>query len=205
MGSIKPAMESGFMEFLTEHKANPSTRISLVQFDGANPYEPVYTARPITDVPEFKLEPRGTTPLLDALCRTIDETGRRLAQMTEGDRPNKVLFIVITDGEENASHGYTKADVRTRIAHQQDKYNWQFVYLGANHDAIATAKDYGMPVQAAITYTASLDDTWHKMRGLASNTLNYAISGNSNDLKWSNDQRADATGGTGLTITPDPV
>src|SRR5688572_22144100 len=98
MDSIKTAMESGFDEFLAEHRKNPSTRLTLVQFDNHNSQDVVYTARPIVEAPRLSIDPRGMTPLFDALCTAIDRTGARLAAMPERDRPSNVLFVIITDG-----------------------------------------------------------------------------------------------------------
>lgn len=194
MGGIKHAMESGFEEFLNTHRENPSTRISLVQFDSENPFEQVYTAMPVGDAPKLNLQPRGMTPLRDALCLTIDAVGRRLAAMPEKSRPAKVLFIVITDGLENASYRFNTSDVRQRVTHQRDKYSWEFVFLGANQDAVIEAERLAFDPQKAITYTATLGSTRSAFKGLASNTLNYAnaIGGTASAaLDWSDQQRSE--------------
>jgi len=172
----------------------PSTRVSLVQFDGNNPYEVVYSEMPIQDVPKFRLEPRGSTPLCDCLVKTIDETGKRYARTPEGARPQNVLFVVITDGQENASRVHNKYDVQRRIERQSKEYNWEFLYLGANQDAFKEAESIGIPMASAIAYTASVGDTRAKMNYLASNTLRYVKSGNRNDLEWFEQQREDKTG-----------
>src|SRR3990167_926447 len=112
MQTIKTAMESGMKEFIQGHQTVPSTRLSLIQFDGTNSYEEVYIERPITDVPELILSPRGWTPLYDALCKTIDKTGQRLATKREADRPDKVLFLIITTCEEDASREFKRHDAR---------------------------------------------------------------------------------------------
>jgi hypothetical protein len=198
MTSIASAMKSGFDELVTAHKQNPTTRFTLVQFDSGNPYERVYTACPVGEVPALVLEPRGLTPLLDTFCKAIDETGRRLADTPEADRPAKVLFVVITDGEENASRLHTRQDVKVRVEHQTSKYNWQFLYLGANQDAIAEAASFGIQPDYAITYTASLGDTRHKMRSMATNTVMFANSstGDFSSLRFSKEQREDKTNAT---------
>lgn len=206
MLGIKHTMESGFDEFLSKHRETPTTRLSLIQFDDQNPYDVVYLERPITDAPKLDLDPRGMTPLRDALCQAIDETGRRLRDKREGDRPNKVLFLVITDGMENASRQYTYKDVRKRVKQQTDTYRWEFVYLGANQDAIVEAGKLGMDLTKAITYDVNKTSTaW---RGLATNTACYAsINGSPSAaqadvaLNWTNAQREEvidnkATNGT---------
>jgi len=86
----------------------------------------------------------GRTALNDAVCQAIDETGKKLASMREEERPSKVLFVILTDGEENASRSFTNRDVKKRIQHQTDVYKWGFVFLGANQDAFATGQEMGI-------------------------------------------------------------
>ena len=93
--------------------------------------------------------PRGSTALLDAVGRAINETGERLTKMPEADRPGLVIFVIVTDGEENASHEFSKARVKKMIQRQQTKYNWQFTFLGAEQDAFTEAG--GMGIAAAGT------------------------------------------------------
>lgn len=196
MAAIKTAMESGFEEFLYAHRKNPSTRLSLVQFDGENPHDKVYTALPVLDTPKLRLDPRGSTPLRDALCLTIDDTGRRLAAMRESERPQKVLFIVITDGMENASTQFSTRDVRERVERQRDIYSWEFVFLGANQDAILTAQEFSFDVKKAITYNANLGATRGAWKGLATNTAAYVSNTTptaSASLDWDDQQRKDST------------
>lgn len=190
MAQIKPAMQKGFDELIRGHQTHPTTRISLAQFDSVQPFELIYTARPITDVPSLSLEPRGMTPLYDALCASIDATGRRLAAMQEGDRPNKVLFVIITDGEENNSMRHGQSDVKQRITHQTDKYNWQFVYLGANQNALLTAHEIGIDWKKAITFDPTHAYSQAAMASLVDNTVAYSSTGDEKSLNYSNAQRS---------------
>ena len=136
----EPAILS-FNEFLKEQKEEPGeVTFSLVLFD--NEYLLHAEAVPIREVVELDTTtyvPRASTALLDAIGRTIDDTGKRLAALKEKDRPGKVIVAIFTDGHENASTNYTLQDIAKRIKHQQEKYNWEFLFLGANQDAIATA------------------------------------------------------------------
>ena len=152
MTSMKDSMEQAFDAFLEKHKQVPSTRITLVQFDGENDQEVIYTALPVRSAERLVIRPRGWTPLVDAFVKLIDNTGKRLNEMPERERPDQVLFVVITDGQENASIKYNRHDVHQRVAHQKSFYNWQFVYLGANQDAIREAHSYGIRAENAITY-----------------------------------------------------
>jgi Mg-chelatase subunit ChlD len=192
MVSIKGAMEGGFREFLHQHRAVPSSRLTLVQFDTDNAQEVVYTAKPIVDAPQLDITPRGGTPLLDALCRAIDATGQRLAGMADADRPERVLFVIITDGQENASHEFKRGDVRDRVTRQAGTYRWQFVYLGANQDAFAEAASFGIAKGSTAAYAASAAGTQNVMRSMAMNTVSYAGQHTNSVKAFSDDQREEA-------------
>lgn len=88
--------------------------------------------------------PRGMTALYDAIGKAINETGTKLANMDEKDRPSKVLFLIVTDGLENASQKFKAPDIAKMIKHQEDKYSWEFTYLGANQDAVLEGSSMGM-------------------------------------------------------------
>ena len=100
---------------------------------------------------------RGSTALLDAVGKTILDVGWRLSGMREEDRPGKVIFVITTDGLENSSKEFTYSNVRMLIRHQQEKYNWEFIFLGANIDAVKEAKSMGMCEDNAYNFEASRD------------------------------------------------
>lgn len=100
---------------------------------------------------------RGMTALLDAIGKTINSIGSRLSATPEAERPNKVIFVITTDGMENASREFVKSTVKEMIEHQQNKYSWTFMFLGANMDAVGEASSLGINTDFARTYTA---DTW---------------------------------------------
>ncbi len=155
MASIRSDVEGGLARFLAEQKALPGEcDLTLVQFD-SEAIETVFEARPVQRAPRIRLEPRGWTPLLDAVGRTIERTGRRLARIPEPARPGRVLFVIVTDGLENASREFTRAKVKAMIDRQQQVYSWQFIYLGANVDAFAEAAGLGIPAESAAGYHAS--------------------------------------------------
>jgi hypothetical protein len=99
--------------------------------------------------------PRGMTALLDAVGRTIDDVGARLAATPEAERPAKVIVAILTDGQENASRDYTFAKVSAMIKHQQEKYSWEFLFLAANQDAIAAAGALSIHAKDAIAFQAT--------------------------------------------------
>lgn len=102
---------------------------------------------------------RGTTALLDAVGKTINSVGERLYTTPEEERPEKIIFVITTDGYENASREFTKSKIKEMIEHQQDKYSWVFMFLGANMDAVSEAASYGIKSDFSKTYTASAQGT----------------------------------------------
>ena len=97
----------------------------------------------------------GCTALYDAICIGIDDLGRKFAAMPEVERPDGVIFAILTDGFENASHIFTRRDVKNRIEHQSAKYSWEFRFLAANQDAIVTGRDFGLAAESCVTFDAS--------------------------------------------------
>ena len=96
----------------------------------------------------------GCTALYDAICIGIDELGKKFAAMAEDDRPDAVVFAILTDGMENASKQFNVQDVKTRIEHQAGKYSWDFRFLAANQDAVLTGRDMGLDAISCQTITA---------------------------------------------------
>ena len=161
MGSVKEATIEAFNGFLHSQKTGDGdVQFSLVQFD--DQYEPLLTAVPMAQVADLTpttYEPRGSTALLDAIGRTIVETGQRLSQMPEPQRPGTVLFVIQTDGFENASHTFRLEQINSMIAEQRQKYLWEFIFLGANQDAIASAAHFGIAAGQALTYSPNARGT----------------------------------------------
>jgi hypothetical protein len=127
--------------------------------------------KPISDVKEMTqadFVPRGGTALLDAQGRSITELGAELASLPESERPNKVIFVTLTDGDENASKEYMRDRVKTMTEHQRSTYNWEFVFLGANQDAIQTAATIGILREAALTYSVADPLAYHNAIGAMS-------------------------------------
>jgi hypothetical protein len=92
------------------------------------------------------------TALLDAVGRGISETGERLRKMKKKDRPGLVVFVIVTDGHENSSQEYTRDKIREMIKHQREKYNWQFIFLGADDSAFDEARSWGIALQSTAVY-----------------------------------------------------
>ncbi len=119
--------------------------LTLVEFDG-HIREPKFNFADIQSIESLRhlRNLGGMTALNDAFCNTVDVGGQKLAAMSEESRPQKILFVVMTDGMENASRINTIDNVRDKLKHQKDKYNWNFLFLGADFDAQGQAKDLGV-------------------------------------------------------------
>lgn len=146
----------GFNSLINKQKKDNETYVTTVLFDDY--YELLHDHLPINFVPKLtdtEYYARGCTALLDAVGRTIDNVGMRLAATPEEERPGKILFVITTDGYENASHDYSKKRIKEMITLQQDTYNWKFLFLGANIDAVGEADSIGIRPAMACSPTAS--------------------------------------------------
>lgn len=180
MSRMRDEAIGAFNTFLEEQKKHPGEALmTYTQFD--NEYEIVHAGKPIKEIPALTAEtyvPRGSTALLDAVGRTIDAVGARLAGMADAERPEKVLFVVLTDGQENASKEYKLDDVKKKIELQRDKYQWEFVFLAQGPEAFHGAIGMGFMVGNVACYAAG-DPAAHvkAVRKLSSSTESYRSGG----------------------------
>ena len=148
MHSIADDVVGGVNSFVDEQKAVPGEcRLTLIQFDDVNPHDVVHSGKPVQEIAALTTQtyqPRGNTPLWDAVGKAAVATGERLSAMPEHERPAHVIFVIMTDGLENASRDWTKQQVANLLKGQQEIYSWQVVYLGADHDAMAAGADMGI-------------------------------------------------------------
>lgn len=153
MVSIRRDMEGGLNELFKEQAKLPGKcLVDLAKFDSV--YEVDFEDTPVADA-KAVLVPRGSTALLDAIGKTVTSLGEKLAKLSEDDRPSKVIVVVVTDGMENSSLEWEPSAVKNLVTQQQDEWNWEFVFLGANMDAIAVAGNYGFARDSSITYSAN--------------------------------------------------
>ncbi len=145
MQAVKDDMEGGFTTFIAEQKkVAGDCKVSLFQFSDPQAFETVYTGLNVLDVPPLCIVPQGMTALHDAVGKAIAITGDRLAKTPEWNRPQKVIFMVITDGCENSSREYHQQQIKEMIKHQEEKYAWAFVYLGSSPTSQADAHAMGI-------------------------------------------------------------
>lgn len=199
MGTIASATVEGLNTFLYEQKQSPiEVSLQIVQFD--NVYEEVYRG-PVGGAPrftlsenpkpgEFRFEPRNGTALRDAIGKTIVEVGMELEKMAEAERPSKVVIVIMTDGMENASREFTAKRIAEMIKHQQEIYNWQFQYLGANQDAVAVGASMNIPAANSMSFAASNAGTRSVMASASRNTRSYGVTGQSVNMAYTSDDRS---------------
>lgn len=101
----------------------------------------------------------GSTALLDAVGTAINNVGISLAATREENRPSKVMFVIITDGMENSSREYNHKKIKEMIEHQKSKYAWDFIFLGANIDAVKTASSFGINEDRAVNFISDSQGT----------------------------------------------
>jgi hypothetical protein len=157
MSSIRQATISTMKEFFESLKSSEDkTVIDLWQFDDRVRH--LIKGADIENGGVRAIErytTRGCTALYDAICIGIDELGRKFAAMEERDRPDAVVFAILTDGFENASQRFCVEDVKTRIQHQTEKYSWTFRFLAANQDAVLTGQEMGLHEDACHKFDVS--------------------------------------------------
>jgi len=151
--------------------------LTTVLFD--NHYEILHNGvdiqevRPLTRRDYFT---RGTTALMDAIGKTINSVQNRIDWMNENDKPSKVIFVITTDGAENASREFSQSQIKKMIE-QQTELGWQFIFLGANIDAVRTARSYGISEQSVSNYTANSRGTESIYNSMSKNVASYRGSG----------------------------
>lgn len=168
MGSVRMDAIGGFNQFLKDQKGLASeARLTTIFFD--TDYKVFYDGENIQHVPELTTQsyvPGGWTALLDAIGKTINTVGARLSNTPEHERPSKVVVVILTDGEENSSKEFTKAQINDMITHQKNAYQWEFIYLAANQDAIKEAGAVGIDAAHAFNYvsdSAGTRDVYNSM------------------------------------------
>ena len=125
---------------------------------------------PITEKEYFV---RGSTALLDAVGKTISKIGNAQKHTAEEERAERVLFVITTDGMENASREYSLKLVREMIERQKSRYGWEFLFLGANIDAAETAESFGIHRDMAVNFNADGEGTQLNYQVLSEVVTNY--------------------------------
>jgi uncharacterized protein YegL len=161
MSGLESDTIGGFNSLLEKQKKEPGDAfVTTVLFD--NRYELLHdriNLRGISSITDNEYFVRGTTALLDAIGNTINKIGNVQKYTAEDEQAEHVMFVIITDGMENASREYSFEKVSQMIEHQKSKYGWEFIFLGANIDAIKVANRFGIGEDRAVNYHADSEGT----------------------------------------------
>lgn len=131
----------------------------------------------VNPISETDYQVGGSTALLDAIGHTINKIVQIQKQTAEAYRANRVLFVIITDGEENSSREFTAEKVRQMIEDQKSGSNWEFIFLGANIDVVQTASRYGINPDRAVPYLSDREGTQLNYNVMSEAVKNYRRSG----------------------------
>jgi uncharacterized protein YegL len=179
MGGLESDTIGGYNAMLEKQKAvGGECRITTVLFD--NNYELLHdridieAVSPITDK-DYRVG--GSTALLDAIGGTIHKIGNAQKHTADDYRAEKVMFVIITDGEENASRRYSPDGVKAQIERQKTKYGWEFLFLGANMDAVQTAGRFGIAPDRAVDYLADSEGTGLNFKAMSAAVVSFRTAG----------------------------
>jgi hypothetical protein len=153
MQSIRSAMVEAMQGVLTDQSKEPGKlTVDVYSFNDAVTRD--FHMRDVADV-VVQIEPNGNTALFDAIGRSVTEFGRVLSELPEDERPDTVQVIVVTDGMENSSTDWSRSAVRDLVLLQKNQYNWDFVFLGANQDAVMTGEGLGFDRGSSMSFDPS--------------------------------------------------
>ncbi len=156
MGGLESDTIGGFNTFITnQQKEAGETLLTTILFD--NHYEVLWDHVPaaVARLTDKEYYVRGSTALLDAVGRTIQSVDQRLTRTPRAEHPDKVIFVITTDGYENSSREFTYEKVRAMIEHQKNMHGWEFIFLGANIDVMKEAENLGISEEDAVAFEAS--------------------------------------------------
>ncbi len=156
MGGLELDTIGGFNAMMEKQKkTGEKAVVSTVLFDDV--CEVIHDRVPIEKIEKMtdkQYYVRGCTALLDAVGGAIHHIGNIHKYAREEDRPEKTIFVITTDGQENASCRYSREKIEKMVKKQQKKYGWEFIFIGANIDAYAEAQKYGIRKERAVNYVS---------------------------------------------------
>ena len=178
MAGLEKDTIGGFNAMIEKQRAEAGEAIiSTVLFDNIS--EVIHDRLTLENVPrltEKEYYVRGCTALLDAVGGAIHHIGNVHKYAREEDRPERTLFVITTDGMENASRRYTYDKVKAQITRQKEKYGWEFLFLGANIDAAREAARFGIDEDRAANYHADRQGTGVIYEAVSETVCNFRAS-----------------------------
>ncbi|MEH7385136.1 vWA domain-containing protein [Bacillus sp. JJ1521] len=185
MSGLEADTIGGFNSMLKKQKkAEGEAYVTTVLFN--HHYELLHdriNVKGISPITEEEYEVSGTTALLDAIGFTIQKINKVQKHTSKEERAEKVLFVITTDGMENASCEFTGEKIKKMVQHQKEKYDWEFMFLGANIDAVSTAAEFGIDEDFAVDFHADEKGTLLNYQ-MVSEAVTNLRSGKKIDRSW---------------------
>jgi len=186
MNTIKDDAIGGFNEFVkSQLELEGETNVTLVLFDNE-----IEVHNDIHELNADTYIPSGMTALLDAIGTGVSNLRSKMDNMEKEEMPDNVIFVIMTDGQENSSKEYTKEGIELIIKEHTEKHDWQFIFLGANIDSVSTAKGLGIRADFAGDFAYSASGASQAFFGATKMATSYRSNGVM-------DSYADATKDTG--------
>ena len=186
MGGLESDTIGGYNSMLKKQREEDGeVLVSTVLFDDRS--EVLYDRVPLEKMPQMTEKEyyvRGCTALLDAVGGAICHIGNVHKYAREEDRPEKTIFVITTDGLENASREYSYGRVKKMVEQQKEKYGWEFLFLGANIDAIETAGRFGISADRAANYNSDREGTALNYEVLAETVCKMRVAAAPIDAGW---------------------
>jgi Mg-chelatase subunit ChlD len=186
MGSLKSDTLGGYNSFIeSQQKLDCKSKITTILFNSST-----QILNDGVDIQECELLnnsnyiTQGGTALLDAIGDAIDNMNKRLVKTPKADRPSKIVCVIITDGEENQSRQYTKDKINCMIEFQRELLDWEFLFLGANQDAIQAGSNLGIRTDRSVTFSANSRGVDSVYENLSKTITNFTTQGVIED-NWS--------------------
>ena len=186
MGGLESDTIGGYNSMLKKQREEDGeVLVSTVLFDDRS--EVLYDRVPLEKMPQMTEKEyyvRGCTALLDAIGGAIHHIASVHKYAREEDRPEKTIFVITTDGLENASREYSYGRVKKMVEQQKEKYGWEFLFLGANIDAIETAGRFGISADRAANYNSDREGTALNYEVLAETVCKMRVAAAPIDAGW---------------------
>ena len=200
MGGLESDTIGGFNSMMEKQKkTGEKAVVSTVLFD--DECEVIHDRVPIEKIEKMtdrQYYVRGCTALLDAVGGAIHHIGNVHKYAREEDRPEKTIFVITTDGMENASRNYSREKIQKMVKKQQKKYGWEFIFIGANIDAYAEAQKYGIRRDRAVNYVSDSAGTGIVYAGVSKAVCSVMMAGSAKEAEknlacsgWDEDIAAD--------------
>jgi len=170
----------GFNQFIkTQKEVKGEATITLVQFN--TNYDLIMDMVELNNTEDLNIRnysPNGYTALLDAIGRTINNVESKIEEKKKKDRPEKVIFVIITDGEENSSREFNHSQIMEMINNHRSNNNWEFVFIGANQDSIQSGGSIGVRAGNTLDYSATPQGTQVMYSSLTKSMTSYRSNNN---------------------------